>query len=196
MAAAPVIDDAYLKEVDALRADLKAFLTGHPSRCLLFLRLALNDSLEWCKTTKTGGANGSVRSERELKHAANAGLPQALQNIEELKARHGPVTFADTIALGGLIAAELLGCPTLAFVPGRRDSRVAVPEGRLPSWAKLKEDGAGTGKLREILERVGLPIELSVALLGLHPYGTTWEDPLAGEAAPGCVHCVSTELFS
>lgn len=65
--------------------------------------------------------------------------------MEDLKARSGPVTFADIIALGGVVAAAELGLAGVEFVPGRRDSRVAPPEGRLPYWARAQE----AGKVRE-----------------------------------------------
>lgn len=37
-----------------------------------FLRLALHDALTWDASSRTGGANGSIRTERELTHAGRA----------------------------------------------------------------------------------------------------------------------------
>ena len=44
----------------------------------VMVRLAWHDAGTYCVKTKTGGANGSIRFDREMSHGANAGLPWAM----------------------------------------------------------------------------------------------------------------------
>lgn len=54
-----------------------------------------------------GGANGSLRFEPELKHAANAGLVDALKLIEPLKEKYANISYADLFQLASATAVEV-----------------------------------------------------------------------------------------
>ncbi|KAE8801166.1 putative L-ascorbate peroxidase 6, chloroplastic [Hordeum vulgare] len=88
---------------------------------------------EW---PKCGGANGSLRFEIELKHAANAGLVNALKLIEAIKDKYTGVTYADLFQLASATAVEEAGGPKIPMIYGRVDVSApeqCPPEGRLPS---------------------------------------------------------------
>jgi len=138
-----------------------------PNATPRLLRLALHDALTYDATTRTGGANGSVRVEKELSHEANTGLKDTVDRLVEIKSRHDLLTYADVIHLAGVLAAHHAGATAVVFVPGRRDSRVAPPEGRLIGQSDL----ADASKFRRKLGRLELPLPLGVALLGSHPLG-------------------------
>ncbi|KAE8818247.1 putative L-ascorbate peroxidase 6, chloroplastic [Hordeum vulgare] len=87
---------------------------------------------EW---PKCGGSNGSLRFEIELKHAANAGLVNALKIIQAIKDIYTGVTYADLFQLASATAVEEDGGPKIPMIYGRVD--VSAPkqcprEGRLP----------------------------------------------------------------
>ncbi|KAI5004609.1 hypothetical protein ZWY2020_031852 [Hordeum vulgare] len=87
---------------------------------------------EW---PKCGGANGSLRFEIELKHAANAGLVNALKLIEAIKDKYTGVTYADLFQLASATTVEEAGGPKIPMIYGRVDVSApeqCPPEGRLP----------------------------------------------------------------
>ncbi|KAI5001836.1 hypothetical protein ZWY2020_026486 [Hordeum vulgare] len=87
---------------------------------------------EW---PKCGGANGSLRFEIELKHAANAGLVNALELIEAIKDKYTGVTYADLFQLASATTVEEAGGPRIPMIYGRVDVSApeqCPPEGRLP----------------------------------------------------------------
>ncbi|KAM7259047.1 hypothetical protein ACFE04_014788 [Oxalis oulophora] len=102
----PVVNTEYLKEVDKARRDLRALISN--KNCApIMLRLAWHDAGTYDVNTKTGGANGSIINDEELKHD-----------------------------LAGVVAVEITGGPTIQFVPGRKDSKVSPKPGRLPDAKK------------------------------------------------------------
>ena len=114
----------------AARVDLLSLLTAE--RCgPLFIRLAFNDAATFDGRDGTGGANGSVRTRKELSHAANAGLERAVHLLAPLKPKFPALSSADLFQLAGVVALEACGGPPIGFVPGRRDSWAYAPEGRL-----------------------------------------------------------------
>lgn len=60
---------------------------------------------EW---PQRGGANGSLRFEPELKHAANAGLVNALKLIEPIKEKYSNISYADLFQLASATAVEVI----------------------------------------------------------------------------------------
>ncbi|CAM6007473.1 unnamed protein product [Sphagnum balticum] len=74
------------------------------------LRLSLNDALTYDKGSKTGGANGSVRT--ELSRPENQGLEKAMNVLQDLKkeidegAKGGPITWSDLIHIGAQSACK------------------------------------------------------------------------------------------
>lgn len=164
MPMAPVVDAAYLQSIDKARRDLRA-LIAEKNCAPIMLRLAWHDAGTYDATTKTGGANGSIRNEEELNHGANNGLKIAIALCEPIKAKYQNITYADLYQLAGVVAVEVTGGPTVDFVPGRKDSLVSPREGRLPDAKK------GTQHLRDIFYRMGLSDKEIVALSGAHTLG-------------------------
>ena len=63
----------------------------------IMLRYAWHDAGTFCKKTKTGGPNASIRFESEIGHDANAGLPIARAAIEKMKLKFPEISYADLI---------------------------------------------------------------------------------------------------
>ncbi|KAL6222256.1 hypothetical protein ACLB2K_005648 [Fragaria x ananassa] len=154
----------YQQEIEKARQDLRALI--YSKNCApIMLRLAWHDAGTYDAKTKTGGPNGSIRNEEELKHSANNGLKIAVDLCEEVKAKHPKITYADLYQLAGVVAVEVTGGPPIDFIPGRKDSKQSPPEGRLPD-AKL-----GASHLRDTFHRMGLDDQDIVALSGGHTLG-------------------------
>ncbi|XP_057545144.1 L-ascorbate peroxidase 3-like [Amaranthus tricolor] len=164
-----MMDAEYLKEIEEARRDLRALISS--KQCApIMLRLAWHDAGTYDVRTKTGGPNGSIRNEHELKHTANNGLKIAVDLCEEIKAKNQKITYADLYQLAGIIAVEVTGGPTIDFVPGRMDSTKSPDEGRLPDATQ------GAEHLREIFYRMGLSDKDIVALSGGHTLGKAHRD--------------------
>ncbi|KAK8673296.1 hypothetical protein V6N13_111642 [Hibiscus sabdariffa] len=164
MAGVPAKNPKYLKEIERARRDLRALISS--KNCApIMLRLAWHDAGTYDAKTKTGGPNGSIRYDHELKHGANSGLKTAVELCEQVKARHPEITYADLYQLAGVVAVEVTGGPTIDFVPGRKDSKVSPEEGRLP------DANQGAKHLRDIFYRMGLSDKDIVALSGGHTLG-------------------------
>ncbi|KAL2642353.1 hypothetical protein R1flu_009940 [Riccia fluitans] len=161
---APVVDSAYRKNIEKLRRDLRAFI-AEKNCAPLMVRLAWHDAGTYDVSTRTGGANGSIRSEREYTHGANNGLKKSIDWCEEFKAKYPNLTYADIYQLAGVVAVEITGGPTIDFIPGRKDSVACPPEGRLPDATR------GPQHLRDIFHRMGLSDQDIVALSGAHTLG-------------------------
>ncbi|KAI3812150.1 hypothetical protein L1987_16856 [Smallanthus sonchifolius] len=167
--AMPIVDTEYLKEIDKARRELRAFIAN--KNCApIMLRLAWHDAGTYDVNTKTGGPNGSIRTEEEYSHGSNNGLKIAIDFCEEIKSKHPRITFADLYQLAGVVAVEITGGPTVDFVPGRKDSTISPKEGRLPNATK------GAPHLRDIFYRMGLSDKDIVALSGGHTLGRAHAD--------------------
>ncbi|DBA87510.1 hypothetical protein WJX77_008717 [Trebouxia sp. C0004] len=164
----PEVDKEYVAAVEGAKKEVETLL--EQTRCVpLFLRLAYHDAMTYDGTTKTGGANGSIRVQRELDHAGNESLGSAIDLLEPIKAQYQVLTYADLFQLSGIVAVRVAGGPFINFTPGRRDSRVAPPQGRLPSF-DLGSPNAVT-QLKKVFERLGLSTQQFVVLLGAHYIG-------------------------
>ncbi|KAI3913952.1 hypothetical protein MKW98_010764 [Papaver atlanticum] len=162
--AAPVVDAEYLKEIEKAREDLSELITS--KKCApIMLRLAWHDAGTYDAKTKTGGPNGSIRHDNELKHGANTGLNLAIEICEEVKKKHPRITYADLYQLAGVVAVKVTGGPTIDFIPGRQDSLESDEEGRLPDGKKDLQH------LKDIFYRMGLSDQDIVALSGGHTLG-------------------------
>ncbi|KAL8228898.1 hypothetical protein R6Q57_013798 [Mikania cordata] len=167
--AMPIVDTEYLKQIDKARRELRAFIAN--KNCApIMLRLAWHDAGTYDVNTKTGGPNGSIRTEEEYSHGSNNGLKIAIDFCEEIKSKHPRITYADLYQLAGVVAVEVTGGPTVDFVPGRKDSKISPKEGRLPNATK------GAPHLREIFYRMGLSDKDIVALSGGHTLGRAHAD--------------------
>ncbi|KAK9052067.1 hypothetical protein SSX86_028695 [Deinandra increscens subsp. villosa] len=167
--AMPIVDTEYLKQIDKARRELRAFIAN--KNCApIMLRLAWHDAGTYDVNTKTGGPNGSIRTEEEFSHGSNNGLKIAIDFCEEIKTKHPRITYADLYQLAGIVAVEVTGGPTVDFVPGRKDSVSSPKEGRLPNATK------GAPHLRDIFYRMGLSDKDIVALSGGHTLGRAHAD--------------------
>jgi len=92
----------------------------------VFLRLAWSDAATFDKSIvswpRCGGANGSIRFDRELDHPENRGLIVAITFLENIKDECMLVSWADLIQMAGSCAVELLGGPLIPIRYGRIDA--------------------------------------------------------------------------
>eukprot|EP00244_Chara_vulgaris_P004863 TRINITY_DN19856_c1_g1_i4.p1 TRINITY_DN19856_c1_g1~~TRINITY_DN19856_c1_g1_i4.p1 ORF type:complete len:339 (-),score=60.14 TRINITY_DN19856_c1_g1_i4:22-933(-) len=165
----PVVDDGYTKAVEGCKRELRAFI-AEKNCAPLMLRLAWHDAGEYDKNSNTGGPNGSIRTEMEINHQANMGLRTAVTWCEDFKAKFPVLSYADIYQLAGYVAVEVTGGPEIPFTPGRKDSLVSPPEGRLPDAHQ------GAPHLRDVFYRMGLDDKDIVALSGGHTLGRAHKD--------------------
>nr|XP_019708502.1 probable L-ascorbate peroxidase 6, chloroplastic/mitochondrial isoform X2 [Elaeis guineensis] len=148
-------DPAQLKSA---REDIRELLKTtfcHP----ILVRLGWHDAGTYDKNIaewpQRGGANGSLRFEIELKHAANAGLVNALKLLQPIKDKYSGVTFADLFQLASATAIEEAGGPKIPMKYGRVDvsgPEQCPPEGKLPAAGPPSP----AGHLRDVFYRMGL----------------------------------------
>ncbi|KAJ0039844.1 hypothetical protein Pint_28479 [Pistacia integerrima] len=177
------VNAEYLKEIEKARRDLRHLISTKNCAAIL-LRLAWHDAGTYDAKTKTGGPNGSIRHEQEQSHSANNGLKIAIELLEGIKAKHPKITYADLYQLGGVVAVEVSGGPTIDFVPGREDCidcTGCTEDGRLPdakqALACLKiilyftQYFPGVAHIKAVFYRMGLSDKDIVALSGGHTLG-------------------------
>ncbi|KAK9110244.1 hypothetical protein Sjap_018304 [Stephania japonica] len=143
VAAAEVSAVSDSDQLRSAREDIRELLRTtfcHP----ILVRLGWHDAGTYDKNIKDwpkrGGANGSLRFEIELKHAANAGLVNALKLLQPIKEKYLGVTYADLFQLASATAVEDAGGPKIPMIYGRVD--VTGPEqcpieGKLPDEEQL-----------------------------------------------------------
>lgn len=140
----------------------------------ILIRLGWHDAGTYDKDIKEwparGGANGSLRYEIELKHAANAGLKAALDLLSPIRTRYPRITWADLFQLASATAIEEAGGPKIPMRYGRVD--ITEPEG-CPPEGRLPEAGppSPADHLRKVFYRMGLNDKEIVALSGAHTLG-------------------------
>lgn len=185
-------------QLKSAREDIKKLLETkycHP----ILVRLGWHDAGTYDKNIEEwperGGANGSLRFEIELKHAANAGLVNALKLLQPIKDKYSGVTYADLFQLASATAVEEAGGPKIPMTYGRVD--VSAPE-QCPVEGKLPSAGppSPSSHLRDVFYRMGLSDKEIVALSGAHTLGRSrpersgWGKPETkytkdGPGAPG-----------
>ncbi|KAH8970230.1 hypothetical protein BDL97_02G077700 [Sphagnum fallax] len=98
------------KFLTSVKEKLQVAIKASPELVPDLLRLSLNDALTYDKGSKTGGANGSVRT--ELSRPENQGLEKAMNVLQDLKkeidegAKGGPITWSDLIHIGAQSACK------------------------------------------------------------------------------------------
>ncbi|ONI34696.1 hypothetical protein PRUPE_1G493900 [Prunus persica] len=177
-AAAPKCLASDPEQLKLAREDIRELLKttfSHP----ILVRLGWHDAGTYNKNIeewpRRGGANGSLRFEIELKHAANAGLVNALKLIQPLKDKYSDVTYADLFQLASATAVEEAGGPKIPMKYGRVD--VSAPE-QCPEEGRLPSAGppSPADHLREVFYRMGLNDKEIVALSGAHTLGRSRPD--------------------
>ncbi|XP_010538991.1 PREDICTED: L-ascorbate peroxidase S, chloroplastic/mitochondrial isoform X2 [Tarenaya hassleriana] len=165
-------------QLKSAREDIKELLKTkfcHP----ILVRLGWHDAGTYNKNIeewpKRGGANGSLRFEVELKHAANAGLVNALNLIQPIKDKYNGITYADLFQLASATAIEEAGGPKIPMKYGRVD--VSGPE-ECPEEGRLPDAGppSPADHLRQVFYRMGLDDKEIVALSGAHTLGRSRPD--------------------
>ncbi|CAH9085983.1 unnamed protein product [Cuscuta epithymum] len=185
-------------QLKSAKEDIKELLRTkfcHP----ILVRLGWHDAGTYNKNInewpKRGGANGSLRFEVELKHAANAGLVNAFKLLQPIKDKYSGVTYADLFQLASATAIEEAGGPKIPMKYGRED--VLGPE-QCPEEGRLPDAGppSPADHLRDVFYRMGLNDKEIVALSGAHTLGRSrpersgWGKPETkytkdGPGAPG-----------
>lgn len=89
----PEVNKDYLDAVAGAKKEVETLL--EQTKCVpLLLRLAYHDAMTYDSNTKTGGANGSIRVQRELDHAGNESLSSAVELLEPIKTKFPVLTYA------------------------------------------------------------------------------------------------------
>ncbi|GME86262.1 unnamed protein product [[Candida] boidinii] len=113
----------------------------------------------------TGGSNGAtMRFPPEINDDGNTGLHTAKSCLDLVKLKFPWITYADLYTLGGVVAIESMGCPTIDWKPGRidfADDSKVPPNGRLPLATK------DANHIRTVFqERMGFSDRETVLLIG------------------------------
>lgn len=156
---------------ESIREKLHALYKEKPCNPIM-VRLAWHDAGTYCATSKTGGANGSIRFAPESEHGANAGLKWARDELEPIKKEFPEISYADLYQLASVVAIEDAGGPVIPFRMGRKDvsEEECTPDGRLPDATKRMPH------LRDIFYRMGFTDKEIVALSGAHTLGRAHKD--------------------
>jgi len=140
----------------------------------VLVRLAWHSSGSYSAEDGSGGSNNAtMRFSPEKDYDANAGLGVARDLLEQVKAKHPEISYADLYTLAGVVAIEEMGGPKINWKPGRVDSAdnsPTAPDGRLPDAAQ------GAQHLRDIFYRMGFNDQEIVALSGAHTLGRCHTD--------------------
>ncbi|TPX57427.1 hypothetical protein SpCBS45565_g08205 [Spizellomyces sp. 'palustris'] len=155
--------------------DIAKLLDSNPdyddgSYAPVLVRLAWHASGTYSKHDKTGGSYGAtMRFPVEAEWSANAGLKVARDLLEPIKKKYGDaLSYSDLWSVGGVVAIQEMGGPTIKWRPGRVDQTVdkTTPDGRLPD-----ANAEHPNHHREIFYRMGFNDQEIVALLGAHAIG-------------------------
>ena len=71
-------------------------------------RLAFHDALSYDAGTHTGGANGTIRTEKELGYSGNEGLAEAIALLEPVAKKYPNVSYAGRCRQVGQLAVCML----------------------------------------------------------------------------------------
>ena len=139
----------------------------------IIFRLGWHCSGTYDAATGTGGSNGAtMRFKPEGTHSANAGLQNARNFLEPIKAQFPWISYSDLWTLSAVCALQEMGGPTVPWRAGRKDKDVAycTPDGRLPDASKDQNH------VRAIFGRMGFNDQEMVALSGGHALGRCHTD--------------------
>mmetsp|Transcript_278 Transcript_278/g.433 ORF Transcript_278/g.433 Transcript_278/m.433 type:complete len:326 (+) Transcript_278:15-992(+) len=153
----------------------------------ILVRLAWHDSGTYNaakaggKFSETGGANGSIRFDPEIRHGANAGLTKALGLLQPIKMRNPTVSWADIIQMASAEFIHMSGGPKIPMRYGRVDAKAprdCPKEGNLPSANEPFGDGSKNAAehLRRVFNRMGFNDQEIVALSGAHTVGRAFKE--------------------
>lgn len=172
-AAAPKVFKPEFKDYQAVYNEIAKRLQEHDeyddgSYGPVLVRLAWHASGTYDKATGTGGSNGAtMRFAPESNHGANAGLINARDFLEPVKAKFPWISYSDLWILGGVCSIQEMLGPKIPYRVGRadRDFNSCTPDGRLPDASQ------GADHVRNIFYRMGFNDQEIVALAGAHALG-------------------------
>ena len=176
--------------IEAVREDLVSMIKRTKAMPIL-VRLAWHDCGDYDARLGTGGANGSIRFEKEMQHGGNAGLPGAMNLLKPIKEKHPGIGWADLIQYASVLSIEVAGGPKIPLKFGRIDVQSendVPPEGRLPGGGPPFHKGEGENPnapaddpesapahLRRVFYRMGFNDQEIVALSGAHTIGRAFK---------------------
>lgn len=134
----------------------------------VLLRLAWHSSGTYNKdVNKFGSSGGTMRFNTEAAHPANNGLVNARNFLQPIHAKFPWISTGDLYTLGGVVAVQELGGPTIPWKRGRVDEEeiASPPNGNLPDAAQ------GASHVRTVFNRQGFNDQEMVALIGAHALG-------------------------
>lgn len=159
---------------------LKDMIKADPDIGPTMVRLAWHSSGTYDAMSKTGGSGqGTIRFKEELAHGGNAGLDKMVAKLEPIHATFPDVSYADLYTLGGKVAIEAAGGPTIAWRAGRKDALspdAVTPDGRLPNADKGSPANTAKHLRMEVFYRMGFNDQEIVALSGAHALGRCHPD--------------------
>ena len=122
-------------DTNALKSEIReALINRKANACPIAVRLAWHASGTYDASDGSGGSDGAtMRFEPESTDEANAGLGIVRDMLLPIKKRHPEVSFADLWVLGGHVAIEFLGGPSIPFRHGRTDAADASCPPTAPS---------------------------------------------------------------
>lgn len=159
-------------------SELKSFIKTkiEPSNAPGLLRLAFHDAGTFCKSSQTGGVNGSiVNSPEEINRDVNDGLLKSVTLINCIKNEVPQISNSDLIAVAGAVSVEICGGPIIDVGLGRKDVFVADPDNRLP------DENDNADQLKSQFERMGLSAKDLVVLSGAHTLGDAKDKPFTDD---------------
>jgi len=163
----------YQQVYEAIAAEMERENYDDGSLAPVLIRLAWHCSGTYDKNDKTGGSNyATMRFKPEASHGANNGLNLAREHMEKIKQKFPWISYGDLWTLGGVVAVQESGGPTVPWRPGRIDGfeHHVTPDGRLPDAAQAEDH------LRFIFYRMGFNDQEIVALSGAHAMGRCHTD--------------------
>jgi len=166
--------------LQSVRDDIQKLLIQDPDLGPTLIRLAWHSSGTYSRLAQNGGSGGgTIRFKEELLHEANAGLKLAIDKLDKrVKAKHPEISYADLFTLGGAVAVETLGGPSIAWRRGRKDApdaRAVTEDGRLPDPDKGGSKSTAA-HIRAVFTRMGFNDQEIVALCGAHAVGECHAD--------------------
>ncbi|ANB13229.1 Ccp1p [Sugiyamaella lignohabitans] len=134
----------------------------------VLVRLAWHASGSYSKVSADGGSGaGTMRFAKEIGYGANAGLDNGRKFLKSIHDEFPWLSHGDLYTLGGVVAIQELGGPTIPWRAGRVDQAesATAPDGRLPDASQESDH------IRTIFYRMGFNDQEIVALIGAHALG-------------------------